>query len=413
MRLLHTADWHLGASLGNVSRADEHDAFFEWLLETVHERQIHALLVAGDVFHYTQPSADALRQYYKFLARLDAETDLQKVIIIGGNHDSAPRLDAAGPILEHLKVHVVGGLGQEQSSWSRALCPISNADGQIECVVAAVPYMHEYRLGIRTTKRDPGEIRDAFKSKFQHLYKHLADQASVHYPGQPLLAMGHLTCEGAAEDDYHTPIHQIATIGGLPPTIFDPRYLYVALGHIHRMYQVGESAAWYSGSPVALDISESRYPHFCLVVDLDDFSVDRLPVPTWREMVSVSGDIESVLKELQTLTWSSPMAPLVYAEVSVSEFIADVEPRIREALKRADDVSPHLVSLKQTRVQTETMTPEEFDLSRPLRELKPEEVFEQLYRTTHDGEVPPPAIMHAFRSVLGQNSESGETSDAT
>ena len=93
MRILHTADWHIGQRLHERSRLDEHEQFLDWLLETIQRRKVDLLLVSGDIFDTALPSSDSTNLYYQFLYRLYDETDAYAVIT-AGNHDSPRHLEA-------------------------------------------------------------------------------------------------------------------------------------------------------------------------------------------------------------------------------------------------------------------------------------------------------------------------------
>ena len=103
MRILHTSDWHLGLSLGGLGLGPDHDLFLQWLRGALRDHAVDALVVAGDVFDTMQPSAEAQARYFRFLADV-AETGVQQVVIVGGNHDSPSRLDAPAEVLAALKV---------------------------------------------------------------------------------------------------------------------------------------------------------------------------------------------------------------------------------------------------------------------------------------------------------------------
>ena len=107
MRILHTADWHIGQRLHERQRINEHKYFLNWLLDTIQERKIELLLVSGDIFDTALPSAEATNLYYSFLFRLFNETDTYTVII-AGNHDSPRHLDAPREFLKMGRIHVVG-----------------------------------------------------------------------------------------------------------------------------------------------------------------------------------------------------------------------------------------------------------------------------------------------------------------
>src|SRR6187402_1412048 len=107
MRILHTADWHLGARLVDYDRLPEQRAFLDWLLDRIAELAPELLIVAGDVFDSTNPPQEALALYYRFLARL-ARHGGCRCLILGGNHDSPATLQAPQDLLSELRIHVVG-----------------------------------------------------------------------------------------------------------------------------------------------------------------------------------------------------------------------------------------------------------------------------------------------------------------
>ncbi len=406
LRILHTSDWHLGSSLESASRDDEHRRFLEWLLVTLRDEAIDVLVLAGDVFHYAQPSAEAQRLYYGFLARIGAETKVRQIVVIGGNHDSASRLDAPREVLDALRIHVVGGLVGDAKTWERCLCPIERPGGGVDAVVLAVPFVHEFRLGIRTTGRSPEEITADFREAFRRLYTDLADLAEERWPGAPLLATGHMTCVGAEMGEYGTEIHQVGTIGGLPGDIFDPRLEYIALGHIHRMFPVEGTRARYSGSPLAMNVIEARSPRFVIRVELDASlpagqraTTHKIPVPRWREILEITGPTEEVLGKLRALQSSAELPPFVYVKLEVDEYLTDGPFRVNEAIETHPlKTRPRVVEVHQ-KVAGRADEPADGLERTSLRGMKPEEVFIRLHQAQFKSP-PGDLLLTAFRSVL-------------
>lgn len=70
MRILHTSDWHLGQNFYSKSRAAEHQAFLDWLLETAQSHQVDAIIVAGDIFDTGSPPSYAREIYNRFVVNL-------------------------------------------------------------------------------------------------------------------------------------------------------------------------------------------------------------------------------------------------------------------------------------------------------------------------------------------------------
>ncbi len=110
MRFLHTSDWHLGQTLHSFERVYEHQCFLDWLLQTLVDERIDALLIAGDVYDNANPSAASQKQLYRFLRQAKSAAPHLNIVIIAGNHDSPGRLEAPGPLLEEHDVSLVGNV---------------------------------------------------------------------------------------------------------------------------------------------------------------------------------------------------------------------------------------------------------------------------------------------------------------
>jgi exonuclease SbcD len=410
MRLLHTADWHLGCTLAHATRAAEHEAFLDWLLGALEEHRCDALLVAGDIFDQNQPTAAAQEAYYRFLARATSITSLRRIVVVGGNHDSATRLDAPEGVLRALDVAVVGGYSAS-ADISRYLVPIAANDGHVHVVVVALPYVHGWKLGI-DDQASPGALAEAFK----RLYSDLADAALERWPDVALVATGHLTCArepnlvaGHAADDDHVgtldapqEIHMVGTLGALPPTIFDERYRYVALGHIHKGYPVDRGRVWYSGTPVAVNFAEGASARKVLLVDLEEGAlrnVQPIVVPATRRVVEFRGDEASLRTALSTLAGDEPEPPLVSMILESPEVV----------LGQRDAIQAHLDSLYPDRSRRPVMAAwREIRTARggtppppppPMERPTPEMVFRRAWIERHHSP-PDDGIMAAFASLV-------------
>lgn len=112
MRILHTADWHLGRALYQKKHYAEFEAFLDWLADPITEHAVDVLLIAGDVFDASTPSNRAQSLYYQFFNKV-AQGSCRHIVIIGGNHDSPSFLNAPKALLQALDVHVVGAMPDE------------------------------------------------------------------------------------------------------------------------------------------------------------------------------------------------------------------------------------------------------------------------------------------------------------
>lgn len=419
MKILHTSDWHLGVSLEHATREPEHRRFLDWLLKTMRDQAVEVLLIAGDIFHHSQPSASAQAEYYNFLTRCTQLPALKKVIVVGGNHDSASRLDAPREILGFLKVHTVGGLLADPDTWKRCLCPIHHPEtGEVEAVVAAVPFVQEARLGILTTRYSEIEINERYEAGFKNLYSHLADLATELYGETiPLIATGHLTCTDSAATwqrragDFNSDIHQVGTIGALPTSIFDDRYDYVALGHIHHCRQLGSRNIWYSGTPVATRPEESTTPRQVLLVDIDNKSsvtVTPISIPIWRPILTLEGTEDEIFDQLRSLKTGqdTEFTPYLYinlivdshTHLNVSHFTDFIHANTPDG-----QLPPQILDLRQTLSEQARLETAASGIQHPsLQDLTPEETFTLLYRLQKKSE-PDEATLIAFRSLLADD----------
>lgn len=133
MRILHTADWHLGQTLNGWSREHEHRTFFNDLHCVIQRESVDILLVAWDVFDGINPSGDTQRLLYSTRARLLTALPGLQIILIAGNHESVQRLEAPEAVLRELGVHVVGTLHRDANGvdMDHHLIPMRDAQGVV------------------------------------------------------------------------------------------------------------------------------------------------------------------------------------------------------------------------------------------------------------------------------------------
>ena len=379
MRVLHTSDWHIGAELEGLSRAEEHRHFFSWLAETIRSEEVDVLVVAGDVFHHENPSSSSQQLWYQVVLELSQIRTLRKIVVVGGNHDSAARLEAPRELLSAFRVDVVGGWSAQDRE--RSLIPVTDDEGVCRLVIAAVPYVSGHRLGVSTLGKDGDAIRAQTIEAFSSLYGSLADEAEARWPGVARIATGHLTCVGSSEDDWQTPIHHVGTIEGLPGSIFGKGYAYVALGHIHRGYPVEGSVARYSGSPIALRFTPSELSERKVVlVDVggDGSSTTRtVAIPPAREVRQLRGTLDELKALVRSYRSKAPLG--AYLDLVAYEVAPVVD-----AIASLQELATEGVTIVSVRFENPAAVSEEAlrQLGVPrLSQLTPERVFQYFFTT--------------------------------
>jgi len=253
MRILHTADWHLGARLVERDRLPEHAAFLDWLIDTLRSEKIDALLLSGDVFDAANPPQEAVALYFDFLKRL-ADLKTVKAVITGGNHDSASHLNAPRELLRRFEVHVFGHAGDN----------IVDLGG---AVIAAVPFLRERDLREAAAGETMATVHEQVRAAIRaHYAAQLAACRDI-AKSRPVIAMGHLTVLGATTSDSERDIH-IGNLGSVGADIF-AGFDYTALGHLHRPQKVaGNETVRYSGSPIPLSFSEATDKKSVVIIDI-------------------------------------------------------------------------------------------------------------------------------------------------
>ena len=332
MKIIHTSDWHLGARLHEEDRSAEHVAFLEWLLEQIKTERPDALLVAGDVFDTTAPSASAMKAYHSFIVRAYSEAGCRNIVITGGNHDSPSWLGMSRQILECVGTTVVPA-GEDEPERE---CVVVERDGHPSLAIAAIPYLRESELANLVRQEDETRSHDELvRAGFAEHCRRVVAAARTKAGDAPVVMMGHCVISGSRlSDDVSERQRGVVSdtvVGGVKSVDFDalPSVDYLALGHLHVPQRVaGSEAARYSGSPIPMSFSEAGAQKQILVVTLGEKSgdvvrVEERPIPCFHSLARVMGSPEAVLARLEELARAGVPT---YVEVSVSEGEGDLSP---------------------------------------------------------------------------------------
>ncbi|SKA76358.1 Exodeoxyribonuclease I subunit D [Prosthecobacter debontii] len=360
MRMLHTADWHLGARLIERERLEEHAAFLTWLLEVLRAERIDVLLISGDVFDAANPPQNAIALYFDFIRRL-AELKTVKTVITGGNHDSASHLNAPRDLLRHFDVHVFG----------HASHPHLVDLGDV--VVAAVPFLRERDLRQATPGETLQTVHDHIRSAIRDHYATQLHAARELAQARPIIAMGHLTALGATASDSERDIH-IGNLGAVGADVF-AGFDYTALGHLHRPQKVGGlEHVRYSGSPLALSFSEAADAKSVAMVEIapqaNGLTIELLPIPTPRQLNRVKVNRATLTEDLALV----PAGCWAEVTVKMDSPEPDLDRHVREAATGRFEVLKVLADLPASESAPWLVTVP------ALHDLQPRDVFRELLK---------------------------------
>ena len=409
LKIIHTADWHLGQTFFGYDREEEHDAFLNWLVDTLAMQQTDVLLIAGDVFDVANPSAAAQRRFFHFLKEANRRNPHLQIVVIAGNHDSAARLESPVPLLEELNTSIVGIIRRAETGeidFNSLVIPLYNKEKKREAWCLAVPYL---RQGDYPASE---EIHDTYIAGINRMYRQLYDYADARrQPGEALVAMGHLHATGAelSEDDRSERI----IMGGLESVssdTFDEGLAYTALGHIHKAQRIGgRENLRYSGSPLPMSFSEKNYRHQVVAVTIDNgclSEVEPVPVPLQVDLYRIPEQPlspEEVIVRLAELpaceegdSESPNRWPYIEVRVLLTEPDPGFRPRVEETLA---DKAVRLTSIVPSYPKRE-----EEDIARPLsysdlQRIDPLDMLKHAFTSKYGGELPKD-IESLFKDVM-------------
>lgn len=406
MRALHTADWHIGQTLNGWSREAEHAVFLAALGDILEQEAIDLLIVAGDVFDNTNPSGESQRLLYGALATFKQRCPNLVVVISGGNHDPALRLEAPGALFEGFDIHTIGTVRRSGDTVDidAHLVAVPGPEGAPAAYVLAIPFLRAADLtglsfASETTDGQGASIIDAARQ----FHTQITHAAATRIGDLPLIATGHLHCTGGIESEGAERRILIGGSHAVPPDIFPARMDYVALGHLHGPQNLDGGRVRYSGSCFPLSASEIRYRHGVTLLDIDGRSITAThrdipwPAPVLRIPATGLTDLAGLEAALANITplENVNLRPLVYVELAAEDAPAVMMGKA-EALLRDAPVRTAGVRIHRPERADDTAAPPAV----PLSETSPEAIFCQAFEAAN-GFPPEDRHLAAFRDVAG------------
>lgn len=412
MKVVHTADWHIGQLFHEFDRFYEHQQFLDWLVGVLREQNVDVLLVSGDVFDSSNPSAASVRQFYSFLRKATSACPGLQIMVTAGNHDSPARLEAPKPLLESSNIHIVGLVEKDNEgniNYEKLVIPLYNANGEVTAWCLVVPFL---RLGDYPAMP---ESENPYTAGVTRLYEAACEHAlTKKQPTQAIIAMGHLHAQQAEITDMDKQERLI--MGGIEcigADSFPADLSYVALGHIHKAQRIGgREHIRYSGSPLPLSFSEIHYRHQVIAFELEPAGISNLEtieVPVFvplQRVPNTHGRLQQVLLFLQELPErNGQLEPAPYLEVRI--LTDGPEPGLRYKVEQAlagKYVRLAKIDVRYTDNAVDTTgipsaSPDQLQL------LNPAEVFERAFQAKYKNSAPE-ALMNLFNQVAAEVAQS-------
>lgn len=253
MRILHTADLHLGRQFNGIPLDADHGAVLDQIVSAITSNRVDVLVIAGDIFDRAAPPTSAVRQFNRFLARVASET-AAAVVMIAGNHDSGDRIASMSIMTDARRALIRGAISADEQ-------PLVLTDAYGPVAFTGLPFAYEYAA------------RECFADETLHTPEDvLAAQVSCGKRNIPddarWVVVSHAFITGASSSESERPLTRVGGVETVSSAVFEGAH-YVALGHLHRPQSVGASHIRYSGSPLAFGFDELDCQKSMSLVEID------------------------------------------------------------------------------------------------------------------------------------------------
>lgn len=393
MKILHTSDWHLGKKLYKTSRLDEQRLFLDYLIQTIQEKTIEVLIMAGDLFDVPRPSDESLTLYFQFLKKLQEQTDAV-FCLISGNHDSGRFLDAPKPLLDLNRFYVAGKFHGGESLKKVHLTGLKGESVEL----TLLPFFRSTDL-LELDKGDnqKAEVSERLLANLQKLIEASPKQS----PTQKNILIAHHLFGDSTPCGTEQGLH-LSGLQSVPLQFLKGQYDYVALGHIHRAQclQKRNPIINYSGSPLPFRFGEKGRKKIFIYDSLTD-DIETIELPIWRQLRTIqttSGQLIADLKKEIALGVDSKLSELWEIKCEIDKPSAGLADLARE-ITRSENLE--ILSFQTYITQNGIPTEEKDTIRSGLKDYSTEKLFEVYYQEKYPQSTGPSAqLKEEFHELL-------------
>lgn len=306
MRLLHTADLHIGKKIFELSMIEDQKYILEQIFDIAVREKVDAVLIAGDVYDRSVPPTEAVTLLDDFLTKL-VETGIA-VLMISGNHDSPERVAFAERILEKRGLYIAG-------NYCEPLKTVTLEDEYGPVTFVCMPFVKPAVTGNVTSEQAVTQMLSTLPMTLDGNRRHV------------LLTHFFVTGEQGETPELSDSESEV-NVGGLDNVSaglfrgFD----YVALGHIHRPQHIGQGNVYYAGAPLKYSFSEALNEKSVNLAELGmpgEVSVRRIPLKPMREMRCIKGKLQDLMNRDVVASLGASKEDYVQATLTDTEELID------------------------------------------------------------------------------------------
>ncbi len=342
MKLFHISDLHIGLRLYNRDLSEDQRYIFDRIIKYASEEKPDAVLIAGDIYNNAVPSAEAVAMFDTFITGLSEAAPNAEIMIISGNHDSAPRLDLFRALLAKRRVHMIG-------------MPPVRPEEHIEKVTLSdeFGYVNFYLLPFvkpSMVKMITGTYENGNNLSYNDAVHALINREEINTGERNVLVSHQFYLPvGTSADDIERMDSEVRTVGNIDEVSADilKVFDYAALGHIHKPMKVGDDRFRYCGTPLACSVSEAGQDKGIVMVELGskvageaaEIRISVLPLVPLRRIQLIRGEFSYALSQ------ASGDYTVVRLTDDKDIDIMDMQDRLRAAF-------PYLLEIQRENIRT-------------------------------------------------------------
>lgn len=338
MKFFHLSDLHIGKQLHRYNLKEDQQVILKEVITYAKELRPDAIVIAGDIYDKSVPSAEAVNVFDEFLTDLSEITPEIPILIISGNHDSPDRLKYASEILKRHHIYFAGNVPERPEEHIEKVT-LHDAYGEVDFYL--LPFMK------------PAYVKNIFVDGTPETYsdavKEIIKREKIDYKDKRNVLVSHQFYVGEKAESPETCDSEVFSVGGIDNVDIGSvkEFDYVALGHLHGAQCIGKPEIRYCGTLLKYSVSESTQNKSLTVVTLkakgEKPEIENYPLHPLRDVRKKKGTLDEIIKEAQETEKDD------YISITLTDEIDPYKPK--EQLER---IFSHILEIRVDNQRTRT-----------------------------------------------------------
>lgn len=338
MKFFHLSDLHIGKQLHRYNLKEDQQVILKEVITYAKELRPDAIVIAGDIYDKSVPSAEAVNVFDEFLTDLSEITPEIPILIISGNHDSPDRLKYASEILKRHHIYLAGNVPERPEEHIEKVT-LHDAYGEVNFYL--LPFMK------------PAYVKNIFVDGTPETYsdavKEIIKREKIDYKDKRNVLVSHQFYVGEKAESPETCDSEVFSVGGIDNVDIGSvkEFDYVALGHLHGAQCIGKPEIRYCGTLLKYSVSESTQNKSLTVVTLkakgEKPEIENYPLHPLRDVRKKKGTLDEIIKEAQETEKDD------YISITLTDEIDPYKPK-----EQLEQIFSHILEIRVDNQRTRT-----------------------------------------------------------